>query len=122
MEDRVASNLHDLAENLARRGQGRRRLGGGPKEALEIRRRLGSPAGLAHALQGLSTIAAAERDWERALEFDQRALAIARGNRSGSGVMHGVLSGVHADCRHAGDGASALAIAAEVLRHHRRAR
>jgi tetratricopeptide (TPR) repeat protein len=114
MEERVASNLHDLAENLASASRVADAWEAG-LEALEIRQRLGSPAGLAHALQGLSTIAAAERDWERALEFDQQALAIARETDLGAGYMHGLLSGVASDYRHAGDRASALAIAAEVL-------
>ena len=112
---RLAGNLHDLAENLAAIGRFDEAREAG-HEALVIRKRLGYPPGIVHAIQGLASVAAAEGDRQRALELDLEAVEMAsRDGEVEQGYLHGLLSNLASDHQQLGDRDAALAIAAEVL-------
>ncbi len=76
-EASLAGSLHDQCETLAGLGRVEEAEAAG-RRALEIRRRLGAPAGVAHAMDALATVEESRGKWERALEIKREALPLAR--------------------------------------------
>ena len=74
-EPGLAASLHDLAGTLAQLGEfpRARELA---TEGLAIRKQLGKPLGVAHALDALWDIAFFEHDYEEAFRLDQETIAI----------------------------------------------
>ena len=70
--DSLAGYLHPLAETLAGLGRLDEAEAVG-LEALELRRRARRPAGVAHAMLCLATVAEYRGDWERSLELSEAA-------------------------------------------------
>lgn len=72
-EASLAGTLHDHCEALASLGRFEESEAAG-RRALEIRRRLGDPAGIAHAMTGLAALEEFRGAWTSALEIRREAL------------------------------------------------
>ena len=73
----LAGTLHDHCEALASLGRFEEAEAAGLR-ALEIRRRIGDPVGIAHALEGLAALEEFRGAWTTALEIRREALTLAR--------------------------------------------
>ena len=82
----LAATLHDHSEALASLGRFEEAESAG-RRALEIRRRLGDTAGIAHAMESFASLEEYRGAWARALEIRREALPLARPNPMLTNVM-----------------------------------
>jgi predicted ATPase/class 3 adenylate cyclase len=94
-EASLAGTLHDHCETLASLGRFEEAKAIG-RRALEIRRRIGETAGIAHAMEALATVEESRGAWARALEIHGEALPLARYPR----FSHGIELGMAIDYLH----------------------